>query len=167
MIIKALLPNVEYRIFDNSANVLYYVENNLLDDIKYFKHKNQLGWEYQKDLMDELGLIRIAVEFNHLKLVKWLYKEEIRNGLGIQMCISAIQNGNLEMLEWIIGKGYPYDDTELYVEAIIDDQIEIARWLRFNNIWFNPENIIISIYRKKKYSDRYRQIVEYLKGPFI
>ena len=46
----------------------------------------------------------------------------------IRVCMAAVQNGDMDLLQWAVGQGCPWDYERLVTAAAGRDRVEMLKW---------------------------------------
>lgn len=124
---------VEIFLRENNFSCSYYrqcklIKKGYLECFKYFICEKNLEKNYKK-------FYETAITYKQLHVLEWLskYKKFPKN----EICSSAVNLGNLTILEWAISQGYPMDEKICLEKATKNGNLEILEWMKKNGFSLN------------------------------
>lgn len=108
------------------------------------------------------SLIYTAIHFNNVEIFEWLYQNYLRDPMGFvlnenKMFKFAMENGNIEMIQKILDKGY-YLNADMSLIALANGHITLVQWL-CDHHGLLIEDLIVII---NQINDRYHTYYSYL-----
>ena len=104
----------------------------------------------------------IAAKYGQLEIIKYLYNITTETGkLYFDSCAgSAIENGHLNILEYLVNKGYPLK-KRYFINAMEFNQLGIIKYLHKNNLSHYTKLELTSVLYSLKIKDP--DMINYLK----
>jgi Ankyrin repeats (many copies) len=107
---------------------LYAADGGHLAILEWMKDNYNDGWR-NNDILER------SAEGGHFEVLKWLFSNNV--GTSYNIMIKGVLGGNVEMMEWLIQRGYQfvkYEDDYYCSYAAMNGHIEMLKWLRNNAI---------------------------------
>lgn len=123
----------EYAAYFGQIKILEWITNKIGLSGFLWKEAVQGGQFEVLEWLKERECPRIKLKLNpdlpvkDFEVVKWLLNE----GHEIKSLIKSLSMaGQLELLKWVVSKGYPFDSKVCFHSALRCEKIEVMKWVR-------------------------------------